>query len=108
VFIFDVNTEHRLLELASSPPWVHRFGDNYLIMKVSPSKRGVSDWDVKVFERTKGRSYRLHHEVIKERAFDNERVVATLKSHFPFVRTYDPVGWSRPKTTSRRLFYVCR
>jgi SAM-dependent methyltransferase len=108
VFIFDVNTDHRLRELANAPPWVHRFGSNYLIMNVSLSKTGVSDWTIKVFERIKGRSYRLHHDVIKERSFGNERVVAALKSHFHSVRTYDPIGWSRPKTASRRLFYVCQ
>lgn len=108
VFIFDVNTEHRLRELANSPPGVRRFGDNYLIMKVSLSHSGVSDWTIEVFERLKGRRYRLHQEVIKERSFGNERVVAALRSHFRSVRTYDPIEWSRPKAASSRLFYVCQ
>ncbi len=108
VFVFDVNTPYRLRELAKAPPWVHAFGDNYLIMAVSLLPGGVSVWDIKVFERLKGRSYRLHHDVVRERAFDNARVLAALKSQFTTVRTYDPVKWSRAKATSRRLFYVCR
>ena len=77
-------------------------------MSVSLLSSGVSEWDIKVFERQRGRSYRLHHEVIRERGFENERVVDALKSNFNKVRTYDPVKWSRAKVGSRRLFYVCK
>ena len=108
VFIFDVNTEYRLQSLSRMPPWVHRFGNNYLIMAVAMTPNGVSAWDIKVFERQKASSYRLHHEVIRERAFSHDRVKHELQSHFSTVRTYDFSGWSRPKATSKRLFHVCQ
>jgi SAM-dependent methyltransferase len=108
VFIFDANTEHRLRELARTPSWIHRFGDNFLVMAVSLANKGVFEWDIKVFEHLKRQTYRLHREVIRERAFENDRVVRALRSHFGSVRTYDPAGWSRPKKASPRLFYVCR
>jgi SAM-dependent methyltransferase len=108
VFIFDMNTQYRLKELGNAPPWVHRFGNNYLVMEVSLLPSGVSEWDIKVFERQRGRRYRLHHEVIRERGFDNSRVVDALQAHFDSVRTYDPVKWSRARAGSRRLFYICQ
>jgi SAM-dependent methyltransferase len=108
VFVFDVNTGHRLRRLADSPPWVHRFGNNYLIMRVSLRSNGVSEWEITILEWRKGRSYRSHHEVIRERTFDNVRVVAALRSLFDSVQTYDGNHWSRAKAESQRLFYVCR
>ncbi len=74
VFIFDVNTEYRLRSLSRSPPWAKGFGDNYLIMTISMTPSDIAEWDTKVFERERASSYRLHHEVIRERAFAHERV----------------------------------
>lgn len=108
VFIFDINTEYRLRELANAPPWTHRFEDNYLIMEVALSANGVTDWDIRVFERVKKATYRLHQEVIKERSFGHEKVKGALQGCFDDVRAYDLAGWSRPKVSSKRLFYVCR
>ena len=108
LFVFDVNTERRLQELAAEPPWVHRFDDNYLIMDVSLVRPGLSSWDIKVFEHRKGDRYRLHHAVIRERAFTQERIRLALGASFGDVRVYDERGWSRPRKSSRRLFYVCR
>jgi len=108
VFIFDINTEYRLRDLGGLPAWARRFGENYVIMKVSVGKDGIADWDIKVFEREKRGMFRLHHEVIRERSFAHERVKRALKACFDHVWTYDLEGWSRPKATSRRLFYVCQ
>jgi cyclopropane fatty-acyl-phospholipid synthase-like methyltransferase len=108
VFIFDMNTRHKLQTLAKSATWIRQFDENYLIMKVSMSAHAVADWDVRVFERLKSGQYRLHHEVIKERSFDHEQIQSSLKSCFQTVRAFDVAGWSRPKRLSGRLFYVCR
>lgn len=108
LFVFDVNTEQRLRALAAGPPWAQPFGDDYQIMTVTLSPIGIASWDIRVFERQRGSHYRLSHEVIRERAFPHERIMRALKTCFAEVRAYDPARWSRPKTTSARLFYVCR
>ena len=108
VFIFDMNTEYRLRELATAPAWVQHFGDDHMIMDVVCAGNGVTDWHIKIFERKRKNTYRLHYEIIKERSFDHDRVLAALRRCFDVVRAYDPKGWSRPKNSSRRLFYVCR
>lgn len=35
VFVFDINTQKKLNRLIAEPAWVHRFGNNFLIMKVT-------------------------------------------------------------------------
>lgn len=108
IFVFDVNTEKRLEDLAARPAWVLPFESNYMIMDVVMRSHGITDWDIKVFERLKNGTYRLHHDVARERSFPHERVKDALAGIFGEVRAYDAVGWSRPKKSSGRLFYVCR
>jgi hypothetical protein len=105
---FYVNTVYRLRELANRPAWTHRFEGNYLVMKVGISANGVFDWDINVLEQVSGKTYRRHHEIIKERSFSHEKVRRALRLCFEHVRAYDFAGWSRPKATSGRLFYVCQ
>ena len=108
IFIFDINTQYRLRDLARVPPWTRRFGDNYLIMTVSMATADTVNWDIKVFEQTQPGRFRLHHEVIKERSFEHQKIMRALRSVFSSVRAYDLVGWSQARSTSRRLFYVCK
>ncbi len=108
VFIFDANTDYKLRQLANAPAIVHRFGSHFMIMKVLSCRDRVFDWDVKIFERRQKKTYHLHHEIIKERSFENARVLAALKRDFDKVRVYDAEGWCRPRKHSRRLFYVCQ
>lgn len=108
IFIFDINTEHNLHRMAAAPAWVYQFDNNYLIIDVKIINKGTFDWDIKVFEQQRNKTYRLHHEIIKERSFPHEKVKSTLQRNFNEVRTYDFINWSRPKKTTNRLFYVCR
>lgn len=108
VFIFDVHTEANLERLAAAPPHVLPFGEDYLIMKVGLERGGIYGWHIEVFEHLRDRQYLLHRQNIRERAFANDKVLGALGRLFPFVRAYDSRGWSRPKQSSRRLFYVCR
>ena len=107
VFVFDVHTEANLARLAAAPPHVLAFGDDYLIMKVDRERGGIHAWQVEVFEHLRDRYYLLHRQTIRERAFATDKVLEALGRIFPFVRAYDAQGWSRPKRSSRRLFYVC-
>ena len=107
VFIFDVNTEHKLQQLAKVSPLVHSFDGNFLIMRVIDRSRGIADWDIAIFERRRKTIYRLHREIIKEASFPQKRVAFALKREFAWVRVLDAERWGRPKKTSKRLFFVC-
>jgi len=108
VFLFDINTEHRLAQFPSGAPLVEWFGDGNLITMVITERprRGVV-WHLNVFERVRGSSYRLHREEIHELSFPAERIRAALRKRFTRIWTYD-ARRSRPSPRSERLHFVCR
>lgn len=107
VFIFDINTQTVLNRHIAERPWVHQFGNNLLIMTVTATRNHASNWNIKVFERTKGDRYQLHEENIKEASFPLRTVVKALRAHFRHVAVIDPAR-SRPSSKSERLFFICK
>jgi SAM-dependent methyltransferase len=109
IFIFDVNTEIRLRELAAQPQQAIWFGDgNVLLLDVVDAEReGVVDWHLQVFEREEESLYRLHSERISEISFGVERIRGSLGERFRRVMVYDSQR-ARPSNRSNRLHFVCR
>lgn len=108
VFVFDVNTEHKLAEFASPRLWAEWFGDDDLIViNVHDEGDGTYEWRIRVFEHVEGDEYRLHVEEIPEVAFSREQIAASLDRRFARIWTYDQQR-SRPTTRSERLHFVCR
>src|SRR5579864_5353330 len=107
VFIFDINTQTVLDRHIAERPWVHQFGNNLLIMTVTATRNHASNWNIKVFERTKADRYQLHEENIKEASFPVRTVVKALRAHFRRVEVIDPAR-SRPSSKSERLYFVCK
>ncbi len=106
VFIFDINTQKKLSRHIAAPAWVHRFGNNILIMKVTEKNRG-SNWNIKVFERTGRNRYLLHEEDIQEVSFPMRKIVRALRVNFPRVEVID-TDRKRPSRESERLYFVCK
>ncbi len=65
VFIFDINTQKVLDRHIAERPWVHRFGNNLLIMTVTATRNHASNWNIKVFERTKGNRSNCMKRILK-------------------------------------------
>jgi cyclopropane fatty-acyl-phospholipid synthase-like methyltransferase len=108
VFVFDINTQKKLNRLTAEPAWVHRFGDNFLIMKVTGmGKKHEWNWNIKVFERTRRNRYLLHEEDIQEVSFPTRKIVRALRVHFPSVEIMDP-DRKRPSAESERLYFICK
>jgi SAM-dependent methyltransferase len=106
VFVFDVNTERRLSELARLGPHAQWFGDgDLLLIEVRPDGEGRVLWDIRVFEHESGGRYVLHEETIPEAAFAREQIEAALRERFRRVRTLDRQR-SRPSAASGRLWFV--
>jgi len=80
-FIFDINTRRKLDRHIGEPTWVHPFGNNLLIMKVTAAPKRASNWNIKVFEH--------------------------VNVHFRDVNAIDP-DRKRPSSHSERLYFVCR
>jgi SAM-dependent methyltransferase len=108
VFLFDINTVHRLAASAGAPPMVQWFGDGSLmVIAIVQAPRGAVDWEINVFERVRDSTYRLHLDVIREVSFPTERIRAALRKRFTRIWTYD-ARRSRPSAQSDRLHFVCR
>jgi SAM-dependent methyltransferase len=108
VFIFDINTQRKLADFASRPSTADWFGDgNLMVIEISNVGRGVANWGVRVFERTRDADYRLHSEDIPEISFPPERIRTVLEKRFSRVWIYD-ARRSRPTAKSERLHFVCR
>lgn len=106
VFVFDLNTQRRLVALAAAPPTVEWFDGNLLLLEVAAAGRGVVDWRLRVFERTGEARYRLHETTIPETSFPLERIRESLLHRFRRVRLVDPLR-ARPTSRSGRLWLVC-
>jgi SAM-dependent methyltransferase len=107
VFIFDINTQKKLRRLIAEPPWCHAFGPNVLLINVSNASRGVSNWNVKVFEHTRRNQYVLHEENINEISFPEKKVTSALKKYFNTITVVDPDrnDWKRK---GERLYFICK
>ena len=106
VFIFDINTQKKLNRHIAEPAWVHKFGENILIMKVTKTNGG-SNWNIKVFERTGRNRYLLHEEDIQEVSFPVRKIIRALRVRFSNVEIID-TDRKRPSTESERLYFVCK
>ena len=108
VFIFDMNTQAKLERFGRSPALPQWFGDGHLVLvDVRPTARGVSIWDLRIFERLEDSTYRLHREEIPEVAFPAERVRESLSARFSTVRMYDR-RLGRPSARSEVLYFACK
>ena len=89
-FIFDINTQRKLDRHIGEPAWVHSFGNNLLIMKVTAAPKRASNWNIKVFEHVNGNRYLLHEESIGEASFTTRKIIDALNVHFRHVNVIDP------------------
>jgi SAM-dependent methyltransferase len=112
IFLFDVHTPRRLLELTEEPAHSKWFGDGHLVLiEVCPAASRPPDgvattWQVDVFERSADGLYRRHAVSIDEVSFETSRIESTLLQRFSQIRLYDPQQKEVSKDT-RRLHVVC-
>jgi ubiquinone/menaquinone biosynthesis C-methylase UbiE len=102
VFIFDINTQEKLILLSSSPVSVRQLGKNYLLMQVKDAGRGVTDWEIKVLEKTKPQLYRSIEETIKEISFSKNQIQQAL------IRKFKKIKIVEPDAQKLRLYFICQ
>jgi SAM-dependent methyltransferase len=107
LFVFDVNTVGRLRRLAAAPAYVEDFGPHTLVMDVAAGEDGVFPWDVRIFERVEGETFRLHHERIGELGVPLARIHEALAPRFDLLEATNTEG--RPANDdSDRAYFVYR
>ncbi|MHB8827354.1 MAG: class I SAM-dependent DNA methyltransferase [Acidimicrobiales bacterium] len=107
LFIFDLNTIGRLHQLVASPPWVHDFDGNTLIMDVRSDGGELTVWDIRVFASAGDGKFTLHQENIRELGVALETVRATLATYFDLLHEEDDSG-DPPTDESSRAYFVYR
>ena len=107
LFIFDINTLHKLEFIASVSPVVNKFMNSYLIVNVKKISRNVFNWNLKIFENTGGNNFGLTETDIKESSFEISVITDELSKHFRIIKTEEESG-KRMSRNSERLYFVCR
>jgi len=107
LFIFDVNTIGRLRGLGRQHPYVEDFGDNTLIMNITPTDTDVFIWEVKIFEPLGEDVFRLHHETILQLGVPLDRIRAALEPYFDVLEEDDQDG-HLVSDQAERIFFACR
>ncbi len=96
LFVVDVNTVGELRRLGDEPPWVYDFDGGTAIIDVSfavdDRGLGLSEWDIRVFERIAGTRHELHHERIGELALPLAQVRALMADGFDLLEEVDEDG----------------
>lgn len=106
VFVFDVNTEHKLENLSENPPIVHEFEDNLLVTTVSKhADKNIYNWNLRIFERKGDSDYRLFEEDLYERAFPLSRIKNMLSGKFKKIRTFD-LERNKVSRKSQRVYFT--
>ena len=107
LFLFDINTEAKLERLINAPTWVHKFGRNLEFINVTDARRGIANWNIRVFEHRRGNKYGLFEEDIKEISFPVNKIKAALRKQFNSIKVIDPTERTS-STKSDRLYFVCK
>ena len=104
IFIFDINTEYKLRELSITPPILHEFNSNLLIIDVQRHKI-LYEWNLRIFEHDAENRYIRHEETLYQQAFPTNRIREALFVKFKRIKIFD---LDRPRITpsSERLYFV--
>ena len=107
LFLFDINTEAKLERLINAPTWVHKFGRNLEFINVTAGRRGIANWNIRVFEHRRGNRYGLFEEDIREISFPVNKIKAALRKQFMTIKVIDALG-RKPSSKSDRLYFICK
>ena len=111
LFVLDVNTVGELRRLGEEPPWVYDFEGGTAVIDVTfaldPDGYGVTDWDIRIFERITDTRFELHHERIGELGLPLERVRALLSGWFELLEEVDEDGLPA-SDASIKAYYALR
>ena len=106
IFIFDINTEHKLNTLSESPPIIHQFGSSYFITNVSRISKDMYEWDLRIFEHRNDNYCKLHEQLLYERSYTLAQIENYLNKIFKAIKVFDLLK-KRATLRSERLHFVC-
>lgn len=107
VFIFDVNTEHKMEEYCSDPVTADVENDVVSMVQVKRRKRFHYNVILKIFRRRSGSTFTLNEMVLPELVVPTPIILRELGKYFRRVTLVDP-DRRRPSPYTEELFFVCQ
>jgi SAM-dependent methyltransferase len=98
ILLFDINTLFKLKTFSKNDPFVHDFGNNIMIVKVTEDEE-FFNWDIRIFEYKTENEYILHREVLKEISFSESTIKKELNKYFKLLKI---------SGNENRLYFICR
>lgn len=106
IFVFDMNTEKKLKHLSVESPFTQKFGKNYMIMDITDKGKGITNWNIKVFEKNRKKDHMVLKENIKEKSYPIKDVKKILDNIYSEVEVFDQKK-GKPSQNSERVYFVC-
>ena len=103
-FIFDIKTEYKFRELSVTPPILHEFDTNLLIIDVQRHKSRY-EWNLRIYEHDAKNRYIRHEETLYQQAFPLNRIREALSLKFKRIKVSD-LEHARITPSSERLYFV--
>ena len=107
VFIFDVNTEHKMEAYRLDPVNADITEEQVSIVQVSRSARFHYTVHLKLFVRESKNRFQLHAMNLPELIVPTPKILRELSHYFSSVTLVDP-DRRRPSNYTEELFFVCR
>jgi SAM-dependent methyltransferase len=107
VFIFDVNTEHKMEEYRTDPVTADVEPHIVSMVQVERTRRFHYNVILKIFRRIKGDRFKLDEMVLPELVVPTEKILRELGKYFRTVTLVD-ADRRRPSAETEELYFVCR
>jgi 2-polyprenyl-3-methyl-5-hydroxy-6-metoxy-1,4-benzoquinol methylase len=109
-FIFDINSKYKLEEKIGNN-FFYDIDDytTYIWENEYNEERKICKFDLTFFVKEKNGLYRKYNEIHYEKAYSNEKIIEMLhKCNIRVVDIFDDLKFTKPKTDSERIFYICK
>ena len=108
MFIFDINTEYQLDEIAKQRFFIINDTKNNIIALEKTKKKNLLCWQFKIFINQKNGFYKLQEENIDEVSFSLIKVKKILINKGFKILSITEIDGSPVKSKSKRIFFICQ
>ncbi|MBL7053168.1 MAG: class I SAM-dependent methyltransferase [Candidatus Portnoybacteria bacterium] len=108
LFIFDINTEYQLDEIAKQRFFITDDTKGNIIVLEKIKKRNLLSWQFKIFINQKNGFYKLQKENIDEVSFPLIKIKKSLINEGFKILSVTEIDGSSIRPKSKRAFFVCQ
>lgn len=110
LFLFDVNTIHKHINVLSSNTFIYDLDDVYCVWQnETNSETYETEITLDIFAKGKNGLYSRFYEEINERAYSDEFLIDALnKSEFDVIARYDGYTDKKPSENTERVLYIAK